>query len=117
MLPATLLVGALMFWVFGHPGFAKFLWAFGFLAFLTGLTGTRVAWPFYYSWMGFVYVVATVIGVLTLSVVYYGVVAPIGLVARFFGRDRLRLVRRPRGSSLWTPAPKAEGVNHFERQF
>ncbi len=117
MLPATIVVGAIMYWLLGHPGFAKFLWVFGAVCFLTGITGTLLAKPFYYAWMGFVFTVATVIGVTTLTLAYYGVVTPIAIIAKLLGRDRLHLAEPPKDASLWRPVEKIQTGNRFERQF
>lgn len=89
---------------FGH-GLAPWLWGFAILALVTAGTGTRVGLPAYWAWMGFVWLVGTLIGVATLAVVYFLVVTPLGLAARIAGRDRLALGRPPRDASLWQPLP------------
>lgn len=96
-------------------GMALVLWGFGAFALLTAGTGTRIGLPAYWLWMGFVFVVGTVIGTVALAVAYYLVVCPTALVARVRGRDRLRL-RDPRGASMWTPIPNS-GRHDPERQF
>jgi hypothetical protein len=96
-------------------GMAFILWGFGAFALVTAGTGTRAGLPAYWLWMGFVFVVGTVIGTVALGVVYYLVLVPTAVVARLMGRDRLRL-REPRGASMWTPI--ANGGRHDpERQF
>lgn len=117
MLPATLLVGSLMYWPLGHQDFGRFLWVFGVLSFFTGLTGSLVAWPFYYAWMGFVFVVGTCIGIAALTLVYYGVVTPMGLLARAFGRDRLRRKPPQKPGSLWSPVRTGGARTSLEKQF
>jgi len=99
------LVGSLFYFVDwgifrGGEGFATFLWGFGAIALITGLTGTRAGLPAYWAWMGFVYAVSWTIGHVSLSLVYFLVVTPLALVARLIGRDRLQL--RPQGrDSYW----------------
>ena len=88
----------------GH-GLAPWLWGFGFFSLVTAGTGTRLGLPAYWLWMGFVFVVGTVIGTLALAVVYFIVVTPLGLAARLAGRDRLGLRRPAPGASLWQPLP------------
>jgi len=96
-------------------GMAFILWGFGAFALVTAGTGTRAGLPAYWLWMGFVFVVGTVIGTVALGVVDYLVLVPTAVVARLMGRDRLRL-RDPRGASMWTPI--ADGGRHDpERQF
>lgn len=90
----------------GH-GLAPWLWAFGLVALVTAGTGTRLGLPAYWAWMGFVWLVGTVIGIAALGVVFFLVVTPLGLAARLAGRDRLRLRRPPPGASLWQSLPAA----------
>jgi polyferredoxin len=95
-------------------GLSTVLWSFGAFALLTAGTGTRAGMPAYWAWMGFVWVVGTVVGTVSLAIVFYGVITPLGLVARLAGRDRLQL-RPPAGSTLWVDLPV---VKHDpERQF
>ena len=114
------LVGSLFYFVdwgifSGGQGFAKFLWSFGALAFATGITGTKLGLPAYWAWMGFVYVVSSVITYAALTLVYFGVVTPLALLARLLGRDRLQLRNHPQ-QSYWHALDPAR-VHHPERQF
>jgi polyferredoxin len=97
----------------GH-GMAPFLWAFGALALVTAGTGSRVGRPVYLAWMGFAWLVGTLLGTLALALVFYGVVTPLALVARAMGRDRLD-VRADRRTTRWHPVPQA--AHDPERQF
>ena len=114
------LVGSLFYFVdwgifSGGQGFAKFLWSFGALAFATGITGTKLGLPAYWAWMGFVYVVSSVITYAALTLVYFGVVTPLALLARLLRRDRLQLRAGPQ-QSYWHALDPARGHNP-ERQF
>jgi len=118
--PALGLVGSLFYFVdwgifSGGQGFAKFLWSFGVLALITGLTGTKLGMPAYWLWMGFVYVVSATITYTALSLVYFGVVTPLALLARLLGRDRLQL--RTRGRASYWHALDPTSTHHPERQF
>lgn len=113
-------VGALFYFLdwgifAGGRGFARFLWVFGAVALLTGVTGTKLGLPAYWAWMAFVYIVSSVIGFTALAVVFFLVLTPLALGARLFGRDRLQL--RPRSAATcWhklEPVPR----RNFERQF
>ncbi len=120
MAPALGLVGALFYFVdwgifSGGQGFAKFLWSFGALAFVTGITGTKLGLPTYRLWMGFVYIISSAITYSALTLVYFGVVTPLALFARLLGRDRLQL--RSRGQSTYWNALDPARAHHPERQF
>lgn len=113
-------VGALFYFVdwgifAGGRGLAKFLWAFGAFAFLTGMTGTKVGLPAYWAWMGFVFVISSIIGYTALAAVFFLVVTPLAGLARLLGRDRLQL-RGPEAASYWHSL-KAVGQHDPERPF
>ena len=97
------LVGSLFYFVdwgifSGGRGFAFFLWGFAGIAFLTGMTGTKLGLPAYWLWMGFVCAVSWTISHLALAATFFLVVTPLALLARMIGRDRLQLRRRSAGS-------------------
>jgi len=95
-------------------GFAKFLWTFGAIAFVTGITGTKLGLPAYWAWMGFVYVVSSLIGYTALSLVYFLVVTPMSALARLLGRDRLQM-RNSQAQTFWHDLHKQSHLP--ERQF
>ena len=114
------LVGSLFYFVdwgifSGGQGFAKFLWTFGAFAFLTGITGTKLGLPAYWGWMGFVYVINSAITYTALTLVFFGVVTPLALLARLLGRDRLQL--RTRGQATYWHVLDPAKPHHPERQF
>ena len=120
MAPALGLVGGLFWFVdwglfAGGRGFAKFLWSFGSFAFLTGITGTKLGLPAYWAWMRFVFVVSWIITHVSLALVYFLVVTPLGLLARLIGRDKLDL-RAGQRSTYWYSLTELPPRNP-ERQF
>ena len=94
---------------------APFLWGFGAYALVTAGTGTRAGLPAYWAWMAFAWAVGTALGTVALGAVFYGVVTPMGLLARMVGRDRLELRREPGTRSMWRPLPAHR--HDPERQF
>ncbi len=120
MAPALGSVGSLFYFVdwgifSGGQDFAKFVWGFGALAFVTGITGTKLGLPAYWAWMGFIYIISSVITYSALTLVYFGVVTPLALFARLLGRDRLQL--RSRGQSTYWYTLDPARAHNAERQF
>ncbi len=120
MAPALGAVGSVFYFVewgifTGGQGVAKFLWGFGAVSLVTGLTGTRLGLPAYWAWMGFVYVVLAVITTVSLSLVYFLVVTPLALLGRVIGRDRLQLRRR--GAATYWHALDTSRSRDLERPF
>ena len=99
----------------GGRGFATFLWGFGAVAFLTGITGCKAGLPAYWAWMGFVYVIGSIIGYVALSAVFFLVVTPMAMLGRLLGRDPLQLRGRA-APSYWHPL-KSGRPHNPERPF
>ena len=94
---------------------APYLWGFGAFALVTAGTGTRAGLPAYWAWMAFTWTVGTTLGTVALGAVFYGVVTPMGVVARILGRDRLELRTGPGTRSMWRAIP--ERRHDPQRQF
>lgn len=111
------LVGSLFYFLLGKQEFAIFLWSFGSLTFLTAITGTRLGLPCYYLWMGFVYVMSQIMGYTVLTLIYFLVVTPIGLLGRLMGRDRLLRRHQAGATSYWLQSPAGTDASRIERQY
>jgi hypothetical protein len=72
--------------------------------------------PVFLVWMKIAFALGWFNTRLLLSLVYFLLFTPIGLVQRLFGRDALGM-RRPTAPSLWTPKAQAPGKNSYYRQF
>ena len=110
------LAGSLFFFVFSKIGFAYFLWACGTTFFLFCITGKSIALPFYWLWMGFIYTLTQFMGYVSLIMIYYLILTPIGLFSRLTGRDRLKLKRKDT-QTYWQNIIEKEGDEKYERQF
>lgn len=99
---------------------AWYLWALwpGSALMLFGVVAPAVLKPIYIVWMSLALVMGFVVSHVLLTVFFFLVITPIGLVARLAGRDFLRLKRTPGADTYWIQRPKREpGRQHFERQF
>ena len=109
------LVLAAMGW---HKGNARAAWRVG--ASGAALGALCAVWPgfgrrVYLAWMSVAFVVGTVVSTILLFVLYYAVVAPIGLAMRLAGRDALGL--RGERDSFWVPVAIPEDKEYFERLY
>ena len=69
------------------------------------------------GWLKFSHVLGTVNGFLFLSIVFFLVLTPLGLLLRLFGRNELRR-RGPAPASMWEPYPERNrDRSHFEKIF
>lgn len=81
-----------------------------------GLTGTRLALPFYWAWLGIAYVMGNVMSRIIIAAVYYLVVTPVGILSRVAGRDPLQL-KKPESETYWRDLKFPKDAESYERQF
>ncbi len=102
----------------GRPGVVfPILLGVGVLLVLLGLVAPwLLRWP-YRGWMAMAEALSTVMTAVILTIVYFGIVTPLGLVRRWTGGDPLRRRARPAGS-YWHPYSKRQGdPRHYEKMF
>ena len=103
-------------WWKADPTVGVTLWIVGAATGILGLTGSRIALPVYWAWMGLSFVLGSVMSRLVMAFVFFGVITPIGLLMRLVGRDPLRL-RKPQVESYWVDLGRPDDISSYERQF
>jgi len=63
------------------------------------------------------YPIGLTVSFVVLAVVYYGVITPIGLVMRLFGRDSMYRRFEGQAESYWVPHRPVDSVKRYFRQF
>jgi hypothetical protein len=104
----SVLAGAYMAWK-GFQGLWIPLGLAGFFV-LTGLSMPRVLRPFYVVWMRFASMLGWFNTRLLLTVFFFLVLTPIGLVMRLSGKDLLDKNIDRRGKSYWVKRPPGPKV-------
>ena len=112
---AALVAGVFGLWL-GRP---SALWVGGALAVAGVLALVGPAWlrrALYLGLTGPAWVVGNGVSRVLVAVVFYGLITPMGLVARAFGRDPLE--RRAKKASYWSPLDTgASAPETYERPF
>ena len=110
-------VGLLLAQRTGHWGLAGLLWTLA--AVISGLGLARPAWirPVFVGWMLAAAPIGWCVSRLILTVVYFLVVTPIGLLRRLGKRDPLGRQFDRTASSYWTARPPAADPARYFRQF
>jgi hypothetical protein len=75
---------------------------------LAGLVVPARLGPVFRAWMGLALLISRVTTPIFLAIVYFLVIAPVGLLMRLLGRNPLR--HEPEGGSLWLSRPKERGT-------
>ena len=82
-----------------------------------------VIWPralkyIYIAWMALAFTLGFVMSNVILTLFFFAVVTPIGLLARLFGKDFLARKWDEQAPTYWIPfAREAKPANSYERQF
>jgi len=68
-------------------------------------------------WFRFGYALGSIVSPLMLGLIYFGLITPVALISRFFGRDELSLKLRP-GKSYWICCNSCRlDLESFKQQF
>ena len=81
-----------------------------------GNTGTRAALPIYIVWMGVAFVMGSIISRVLISLFYYLMITPMGLVMRLSGRDKLK-IKKQDCQTYWVDSKPLPENYSYERQF
>jgi hypothetical protein len=109
-------LGLLFLW--RHPGRSPyFLWPGGVLMLLGVVLPRMLKWV-YVAWMSLAFVLGFIMAHVILTLFFFLIITPIGLVAWLFGQDFLSLKLDRTAKSYWIPRdPKAKSLKEYERQF
>ncbi len=72
--------------------------------------------PLYLSWMRLVHPIGWFVTHLILALIFFGLITPLGMVQRLFGRDALRMRRGASEDSYWTPRDSRDDTASYFRQ-
>ena len=116
IMSAALLIIAALQW---RRGTAQWVWvaliAIAVLFLLAAAVAPSLLRPVYRGWMRVGEVLAWINTRIILTLIFFLVVTPIGLLMRLFGRSP---IARARSDSYWTDVePHSYGNRHVEKQF
>ena len=86
----------------------------GLLVFLWSLVAPRSLPPVYRAWMRFGQGLGTVVSTILLTVAYYVVVTPVGLIMRLTGTDPLQRALDAKARSYWQPHAPPRPPSEYE---
>ena len=94
----------------------KVLWSVGAGLALLYYAVRPLRLPMYLGWMHAVAPLGWVVSHLLLAIIYFGVLTPLALVMRAFGRDALDQAFVASAATYWTPHPPQSDVSRYLRQ-
>jgi hypothetical protein len=110
------ILGVLTLWR-GKPIY-PWLLILGLVLMTLGAIASRTLKHIYLVWMGLALVLGFVVSHVILTVFFFLVITPIGLIARLAGKDFLRLKLDRQAKSYWIPREhRTKSAEDYERQF
>jgi hypothetical protein len=97
-------------WCAAVVGFGAFVW-------LSGLVSLRLTRYVYVVLVAVTLPIGFVVSLVLMSVFYFGLITPVGLVFRLIGRDVLCRKFDSKAPSYWVPHEQAKKVDRYFQQF
>lgn len=118
LLVGGVLLGLGLLFLWRHPNRTPyFAWPGGVLM-VTGAVVPRALKWIYIVWMSIAFVLGFVMAHVILALLFFLVITPIGLVARWLGQDFLSIKLNQAAGSYWIPREKkVKSMHDYERQF
>ncbi len=115
---ALCIIGALVFFLGSRAETAFWLWGFGSSILILGITVPNVLKPFHLLWMTLAFVLGWFVSRLILSIVFYLVMTPIGLVMKIIGKDLINQKLEKNNLSYWIKRdPVNRNPESYEKLF
>jgi hypothetical protein len=109
-------LAALVAWRFEAGGFARGLAGTGVALALLYYALPPLRRPLYRGWMRLVTPFGRLVSQVVLAIVYFGVLTPIGVAVRAFGRDKLERRFVADARSYWTARSREADTSRYLRQ-
>ena len=111
-----LLLGGIALW--RHKWTAPWLLTPGMILFGLGVIWPRALKLIYIAWMGLAFALGLIVSSILLTLFFYLVITPIGLIARLAGKDFLSLKLQSTAKSYWQAREKSVlTAADYEQQF
>jgi polyferredoxin len=112
------LLGAYGWWFKAFESFLTFSFVgIGLLFGLVSIFSPKILAPLNKAWFYLGQFLGRIVSPIVLGIIFFGILTPVGLITRLFGRDELRL-KRTKKDTYWVdrspPGPQAES---FKNQF
>ncbi len=115
---AMLVLAALVFSFGAHPQRAYWLTATAAVWSAVGLPFPKLLKPLHTGWMAFALTIGWIMSRIFLTILFFLVITPIGLLMRIFGKALLQQKIEPERKSYWLKRDRSDGGNErYERQF
>jgi hypothetical protein len=112
--------GVLAAWeglVRGRPMLAAALAVMAVLVGGLGLMRPGLIRPIFVAWMVLAFPIGWTVSQVTLTLIFYGIFTPVGIILRLTGRDPLHRARHPEAQTYWSPKVQPTDTRRYFKQF
>lgn len=118
MAGAVIVLATIIFLLSSHPQRAFPLWAVGVLFLIAGFIKPLLLKNIHTVWMAFALALGWIMSRVILTILFFVVITPIGLIMRLFGKDPMSRKINPDASTFWIKREqKTTDPAQYERQF
>lgn len=110
-----LVISAILFWK-ANTSYLIFI-IIGLVLLGSGLTIPIILKPIYFIWMVFATILGWIMTRVILSLLYYAIMTPIGLILRLFGKQFIELEWDKSKGSYWNYRSSKTEIASYEKQF
>lgn len=112
------IIALVVFFFFKSTPIAIGCFAFGIVSFILSRLG-KAAMLVYLPWMGFGFVMGTIVSNVILALLFYALITPIALFFKLIKRDMLARTLDKNATTYWNDAVNRdnEGTVEYQRQF
>jgi len=112
-----LVFGAHQYLARNHPRWGLCLMAMALGIGVLGLIKPAAVRWLFVGWMIVAFPVGWLVSLLMLLIMFYGLITPLALLFRLWGRDRLRRRPAPEAPTFWLPKHTPQDVRSYFRQY
>tara|TARA_B100000029_G_scaffold504528_1_gene583553 strand:- start:288 stop:677 length:390 start_codon:yes stop_codon:yes gene_type:complete len=104
-------------YIFNNSSYFNFFLIISLIIFLIAIFVPKILSPFNNIWNRFSILLSKIVNPIVLGIIFYLIITPIGIIAKLFGRDILKL-RKNNVKSYWTDKEKIKyDKNSFKNQY
>lgn len=89
----------------------------GAVIFVLSLISAKLVRPIYIALVAAGYPIGWAVSHILMAVFFYGIITPLALVFRLFGRDALNRNYKSQQETYWQDYPRADSVKRYFKQF
>tara|TARA_B100000780_G_scaffold277667_1_gene248943 strand:+ start:148 stop:543 length:396 start_codon:yes stop_codon:yes gene_type:complete len=109
------LLAGIYFFIVNNHFLGNLFFILAFLFILVTSVNPKLLRPLNKLWMMIGFIIGKVVGPIVLAIIFFGLITPVGIVTRIFGRDELMLKHNTL-KSHWNGRNESEAMS-FKNQF